>query len=100
MGTIHFQLPADLPSDLASALDQASMTGGQDHVPIVTVVSRDGLQLNLRRAGEESGCAIAPWAVEGAGRLMVSTATLIERHLPYQLAVELSRGKVNQLRNQ
>src|SRR5438132_489323 len=100
MGILHFQLPADLSSDQASALDRASMTGGQDKMPYASVVGRSGAHLHLQHGSEDSGCVIAPWAVEGVGQLMVSTATLIERPLPYQLAVELARGKVNQLRNQ
>src|SRR5689334_6602810 len=100
MGTIHFQLPADLPGDLASALDRAGMTGGQDNMPYATMVIRNGVGLDIQRGGDDSGRVIAPWSVENAGQLMVSTATLIERPAPYQLAVELARGKINQLRNQ
>ena len=34
------------------------------------------------------------------GVLMTSTATVIERPQPYHLALELARGKVNQVRGQ
>src|SRR5262249_46647914 len=34
------------------------------------------------------------------GRLMGTSATLMERPAPYQLLVELTRGKVNQVRSQ
>jgi hypothetical protein len=38
--------------------------------------------------------------VDTYGRLTIATATLIERQAPYQLLVELARGKVNQARCQ
>ena len=38
--------------------------------------------------------------VDGAGQLLASTATLMERIAPYHLLVELARGKVNQVRQQ
>src|SRR5439155_20144086 len=46
------------------------------------------------------GYLIVPWTVDGAGRLMGSSATLIERPQPYRIGVELARGKLNQLRGQ
>src|SRR5262249_29578867 len=41
-----------------------------------------------------------PWALPGLGHLMGTSATLMERPAPYNLAVELARGKVNQVRCQ
>jgi hypothetical protein len=38
--------------------------------------------------------------VDGAGQILGSSATLIERPTPYQLQAELARGKVNQVRCQ
>ena len=49
---------------------------------------------------DESGSLVVPWEIDGAGRLMGSSATLIERPEPYRLSVELARGKINQLRSQ
>src|SRR5262249_15997103 len=37
---------------------------------------------------------------DGAGQLMCTSATLMERPLPYQFLLELARGKINQLRCQ
>jgi hypothetical protein len=54
----------------------------------------------VSRSEDESGCLVTPAAVEGVGWLMGSTATLIERHRPYNLMVELARGKLNQVRCQ
>jgi hypothetical protein len=60
----------------------------------------DGGRLTVHRDVDESGCLAAPWEVNGAGRLMSASATLMERDLPYHFQVELARGKINQLRCQ
>ena len=54
--------------------------------------------LRLEREFDESGKVHVPWPVEGHGELLLSTATLMEREQPYDLAVELARGTVNRLR--
>jgi hypothetical protein len=100
MGTINFQLPAGLPADAAHELERACIAGGPDTMPYRTQVRVDPGLLVLERPVDESGCLVVPWTVQGAGRLMGSSATLIERPEPYQIQVELSRGKVNQLRCQ
>jgi GH35 family endo-1,4-beta-xylanase len=101
MGTIHFLLPSGLAADAVRELERACMTGGPDNMPWPTEVQLDGDQLTvIRRDVDESGCLLAPWMAEGSGRVMGSTATLMERSQPYLLAVELARGKVNQLRSQ
>ena len=48
----------------------------------------------------ESGRLFVPWPIEGYGMPIVGTATLAERAAPYTLAVELARGKLNDIRNQ
>jgi hypothetical protein len=100
MGTMSFLLPASLSPEAAHELLRASVAGGPDNFPLpgdVTVT--DGV-LAVRRATDESGFLAVPWEVAGAGRLMGSTGTLIERPQPYHFLVELGRGKVNQLRCQ
>ncbi len=52
------------------------------------------------RESNESGRLFVPWPVEGYGTPIVGTATLAERPEPYNLAVELARGKLNEVRNQ
>jgi len=100
MGTITFQLPAGLPSDAVRDLERACMAGGPDNMPWPTQVRPGADQLTLGRAVDESGYLVAPLPVEGFGRLMGTSATLMERARPYQLATELARGKVNQVRCQ
>lgn len=100
MGNMIFQLPPDLPESARSELEFASILGGQDNMPYATQVLLDEDRLILHRAIDESGSMLVPWQVEGAGRVMVATASLMERLAPYHLPIELARGKVNQLRCQ
>lgn len=69
-------------------------------MPYPTQVVVENGQIVLSRHVDESGCLLVPWSVNGTGRVMVSSATLMERASPYQLTLELARGKVNQVRGQ
>jgi hypothetical protein len=100
MGTMTFLLPPGLPADAVQELARASVAGGPDSMPYPTQVTVEEDRLVVRRNMDESGYLLLPWNVEGLGRLMASSPTLIERAQPYQVQVELARGKVNQLRNQ
>jgi hypothetical protein len=100
MGIMSFLLPPGLSPDATKELVRACVVGGPDNMPYPTQVRLDNGRLTLGRNVDESGALLVPWAVEGAGRFMGSTATLMEREDPYHLAVELARGKVNQLRSQ
>src|SRR5262249_35662377 len=71
-----------------------------DRMPCLTHVRLECKRLIVERQVQESGYLNVPWSIEGGGRLMGGTATLIERSSPYYLVVELARGKVNQLRSQ
>ena len=99
MGTMSFLLPPDLPASVVKELQHACLAGGFDNAPGPTHVRVQGDHLTLQRAVDESGFLITPWQVDGGGRVMTATATLMERTEPYSLAVELARGKVNQIRN-
>jgi hypothetical protein len=100
MGTLAFELPADLPPDDLALLEHAYVAGGQDHMPYPTQSAVAPGQLTLTRTTDESGSLIAPWTIANAGRFLVASATLIERDQPYQLPLELARGKINQVRTQ
>lgn len=100
MGTITLLLPPDLTVDAANELDHAGMLGGQDNMPYAAQVSVEPDRLVVRRGTDESGYVISPWQVNGSGLLMTATPTVIERREPYQLQLELARGKVNQVRGQ
>ncbi len=100
MGTMSFLLPSAAPATALEDLDRACVAGGYDNMPAPTQVQRQPDRLNLLRDVDESGYLVVPWEVNGLGRLMGSSATLIERPAPYHLSVELARGKLNQLRAQ
>jgi hypothetical protein len=100
MGTMKFQLPAGPFPDRVRDLERASVSGGPDNMPWPTQAWVDGDQLNILRDVDESGCLTVPWEVEGTGRVLTSSGTLMEREGPYSFLLELARGKVNQLRSQ
>jgi hypothetical protein len=100
MGVMKFSLPPGLPLEHAEELERACVSGGPDSMPYPTHVLLDPETLTLVRDLDESGVASVPCHVPGRGLLMTSTATLMEREQPYNLLVELARGKVNQVRCQ
>jgi hypothetical protein len=100
MGTINLLLPNGLAPEALRELERACITGGPDNMPWPTQAQVDATHLSVHRDVDESGCLAAPWEVNGAGRLMSASATLMERDLPYYFQVELARGKINQLRCQ
>jgi hypothetical protein len=100
MGTFQFSLPPDLTGSAFQELERSCITGGQDNMPFLSEVALEAGKMRISRHDDESGFVACPWRVDDAGTLLTTTATLIERAVPYTLAVELARGKVNQLRNQ
>jgi hypothetical protein len=100
MGKQVFQLPANLSTDLLRELERACVAAGQDNMPWPTETHVENGRLTVRRSVDESGCLVVPWDIDGAGRLMGTSATLMERRQPYHFQIELARGKVNQLRCQ
>jgi hypothetical protein len=100
MGTLVFELPTDLPVEDLASLRHAYVVGGQDAMPYLTRTHVTPETLTLARDLEDSGSLVVPWTVPNAGQFLASTATLIERKFPYQLPLELARGKVNQVRGQ
>ncbi len=101
MGTMSFLLPSEVTIEDARELERACVAGGPDSMPWPTRVQVAPGRLTLHREEvDESGYLLVPWEINGAGRLLGSSATLIERENPYQLQVELARGKANQLRGQ
>lgn len=97
MGQLKFRLPPTVPDE--SDLRRAYVTG-QDRTPMRGQVELRAGLLVVHRDAPESGRLNVPWPVEGRGKPFVSTATLAERPEPYDLALELARGKLNDVRNQ
>lgn len=90
------------PPDLASQLPElsAAYLTGLDRTPQRTgVVIRPGMLICQSESPESAKLSVA-WPVAGFGAPVLTTATLGERREPYDLAVELARGRLNELRNQ
>jgi hypothetical protein len=101
MGTMTFQLPTDASADAVLELEHSFLAGGPDNMPWVTLVQPGAPdQLQLVRSVEESGYLSAPWSLHDGGLVMATSGTLMERARPYNILIELARGKVNQVRCQ
>jgi hypothetical protein len=100
MWPMTFQLPPGVPQEIAQQLEWSCLAGGPDNMPLATQVNLQNGLLRLAHSGDESVYLVAPWPVEGVGQVMGTSATLMARSQPYNLVVELARGKVNQVRNQ
>jgi len=99
MGVLKFLLPSN---DLAHRLPgfRKAYITGLDRTPgRLSVEFRNGLMACFRETSE-SGRLFVPWSIAGYGTPIVGTATLAERSSPYMLALELARGKLNDVRNQ
>lgn len=99
MGVLKFQLTAPDSANRLSDLRKAYVTGLDRTPSRLAVEFRQGVMVCLRESSE-SGRLFVPWPVERFGTPIVGTATLGERREPYNLAVELARGKLNDVRNQ
>jgi hypothetical protein len=100
MGTMSFQLAAPPSEQVAREVVRGYVVGAPDYMPWPTEVQVADSELIIRRPVDDSGCICLPWEVAPHGRLLLSTATLVERPNAYLLTVELARGRVNLLRNQ
>jgi hypothetical protein len=99
MGVLKFRFT---PPDLATRFPELRKVyvTGQDRTPgRMSLEIRPGL-LICHRETPESGRLHVPWPIESFGTPVIATATLVERNEPYDLAVELARGRLNDVRNQ
>jgi hypothetical protein len=97
---MNFLLPGPASAEAARELARGYVVGAPDYMPWPTEIRVNGHQITVRRPVDDSGCICLPWEVDGQGRMIITTATLSERHSNYQLPIELARGRVNILRNQ
>jgi hypothetical protein len=99
MGVFKFQLTSPDAASRLSDLRKAYVTGLDRTPSRLSIEFRQGI-MTCHRESSESGRLFVPWPVEGHGTPIVGTATLAEKQEPYNLAVELARGKLNDVRNQ
>ncbi len=96
-----FQLPAGLTSDAARALERTCMAGGPENVPWPSQVRLRGNQMLVSHSADDSGSGylLVPWHVKNHGLLLNASNTVMDRSAPYNLLLELARGKVHQVRS-
>jgi len=99
MGVLKFQLTSPDAASRLADLRKAYVTGLDRTPSRLSVEFRQGV-MSCHRESSESGRLFVPWPVDGHGTPVVGTATLAEKRDPYNLAVELARGKLNDVRNQ
>lgn len=100
MPTMSFRVPANLPEPVAHDLLRSSIAGGHDRAPTPTQCELRSDHLFLTCEINDNGPSYMPWEITGRGRFVITTTTLMFRERPYDLVVELARGKINQVRNQ
>jgi hypothetical protein len=99
MGQLRFRLRDEVHQPRAEWLRRAYVTG-PDCIPHRGTIELTEGELTCQRSNPESGRFHIPWPVSGYGMPMVATATLCERPEPFELDLELARGKLNDVRNQ
>src|SRR5689334_6132080 len=100
MGTVSFLTPDALSPIAQRCLEQACLAGGYDLTPVPTRRRPEAGRLGLTKDANESGYLWVPWPLPGVGCPVVLSATLRERPEPYDLLLELARGKLNHVRVQ
>ena len=98
MGQLALLVPR--PEHLPAQAAQQAYLAGLDELPWETRVSVADGRLIVQRSVSDSGYLHILWRVAGRGDQVLSTSTLSERPVPYNLPVELARGTLNRLRNQ
>ena len=99
MGVLKFQLTSPDAASRLADLRKAYVTGLDRTPSRVSVEFRQGV-MSCHREGTESGRLFVPWPVPGFGTPIVGNGHPGRARDPYNLAVELARGKLNDLRNQ
>ncbi len=98
MGVMQFLVPRR--DRIGAEVTQRAYFSGMDEVPWLTRIQWSDQGLTVERVERDSGNFYLPYGVPGHGELMLSTACLRDRAVPYHLDVEIARGTLNRLRNQ
>ena len=100
MPAFCFHIPAGiLPSDREALLTHVGLCSGPsaDAFPELTFRAMEGENLTIRSESSESCHLVAPWVIGDKGRVLLKTATLSPDFSPYDLQLELARGKIHQI---
>ena len=99
MGVTRFRTDPLDPSGQWPILESTYFAGFDGRV-MATRVERDGSQIACIRPVSDSGKLKTVWPLSDGRSMTLTTCSLRERDEPYNLAVELARGKIGELRNQ
>lgn len=100
MPTAVMRMLVDPSSGISPKTAERAYVSGIDQIPWPSRSRLKDNELSIERSVSESGKVHVPFVVAGRGEVMLSTGTLMQRERPYQLEIELARGKLNQVRNQ
>jgi hypothetical protein len=98
MGLMRFQVQP--PERLTDELVQQAYLSGIDRAAWPVRSSYENGLLLMHRAVSDSANLHLSWPLEGAGQLVFTSGTLMEKETPYLLPLELARGAVSQLLDQ
>jgi len=97
MGVMRFLLHPPSFSQRLIHPEQAYLGGMDGRIFPTKVEVHDG-ELLVRRPTSESGKLSIAWPVANFGHPVLTTASLRERDQPYDLALELARGRLSEIR--
>jgi len=95
MGMLKFTVPGDETAPAEVDLEQAYLVRADDE-PVRSRMRMVGSMLVCETRSPGLAALVVPWTVPGVGRVMLRTTHLAERKQPYNLLVELLRGRVLQ----
>ena len=98
MGQYRFAVPEGDRFDTDSLV--AAQIIGLEGIPWPGKTSLNGQVLTITRNTSVSGRLLLPFQTSGHGELALTTGTLPETDVTYQLDLELARGTLSRLRNQ
>lgn len=98
MGLLKFKIPDSWPLDRRQA--SSLHVVGLDGIAWPCRITRENQLLTVHRNKDESGHLFMVYPFPEEGELVVSTGTLPEGEVAYELTRELARGTLNRLRNQ
>lgn len=98
MGVMRFSLHPPISSLLAADSVQAYLSGMDGRI-FPTKVALCDSELTLQRPMSDSCKLNIAWPVAGRGTPVLTTTSLREREQPYDLVLELARGKLSEVRD-
>ena len=90
---LRFKLYSNDPAAGRIALDGAHLLG-TDGVPVRADITYADGEIRCSKRTQGSAGLVVLWPVKSLGRILLETTRLVERQKPYNLHVELARGRL------